>query len=436
MKNAMKKLFSLMLVAVLLVSAVPFQASAAANDLAVMVNGEMKSLVNTDSTSYDACLAAAGIDTAAYEITDVSCEYTDADGNVQTVSGFTAGAAAFELLGPTRVWFETRAKATEHTHSHTAEITKAATCTDAGVRTYVCDCGDTYTESIAALGHDLENGKCTLCPYVESNKKEEAPKEKYNVRFVVDGAEFCNFTVVENKTVKDPGTKNEIDYTELNKIGDTDDRTFLGWARKSDATKADFSTNTVVTQSINSSRTYYAIFKNVAVDPPTSSDENGITNKDNTNKVYLHVYLNGNASNIYLTKDITQSDMLSDDKTSNGEIWKYLTNNYYGPKDTALGVQIDGLYVNTGSSGTFPQNYYTDKKVSELDNVSSLLDKGYVHINVMLKNVALASSPSSNYTADSSNPKTGDTIMAPVAVMGLSVSALAVLFFLNKKRAY
>ena len=39
------------------------------------------------------------------------------------------------------------------------------------------------------------------------------------------------------------------------------------------------------------------------------------------------------------------------------------------------------------------------------------------------------------YTADSSNPKTGDAIFTPVIVMGASVTALAVLFFLNKKRA-
>ena len=47
-----------------------------------------------------------------------------------------------------------------------------------------------------------------------------------------------------------------------------------------------------------------------------------------------------------------------------------------------------------------------------------------------------SASGSSSATADSSNPKTGDMIFAPVAVMGLSVSALAVLFFLNKKRAF
>lgn len=38
--------------------------------------------------------------------------------------------------------------------------------------------------------------------------------------------------------------------------------------------------------------------------------------------------------------------------------------------------------------------------------------------------------------ADKSNPKTGDMIYAPMMVLGLSASALAVLFYLNKKRAF
>ncbi len=44
-----------------------------------------------------------------------------------------------------------------HTHSYTSSITTAATCETAGVRTYVCDCGDSYTESIAALGHSYNS---------------------------------------------------------------------------------------------------------------------------------------------------------------------------------------------------------------------------------------------------------------------------------------
>lgn len=40
-----------------------------------------------------------------------------------------------------------------HTHSYTAQITTAATCTAKGIKTYTCSCGDSYTEEIPALGH-------------------------------------------------------------------------------------------------------------------------------------------------------------------------------------------------------------------------------------------------------------------------------------------
>ena len=44
----------------------------------------------------------------------------------------------------------------KHTHSYDWAITKQATCTQAGVKTYVCSCGDNYTEVISALGHAYE----------------------------------------------------------------------------------------------------------------------------------------------------------------------------------------------------------------------------------------------------------------------------------------
>lgn len=40
-----------------------------------------------------------------------------------------------------------------HTHSYTSKITKKATCTESGVKTFTCDCGKTYTETIPATGH-------------------------------------------------------------------------------------------------------------------------------------------------------------------------------------------------------------------------------------------------------------------------------------------
>lgn len=42
----------------------------------------------------------------------------------------------------------------EHTRSYTSKVTKPATCTENGVKTYTCECGDSYTETIPATGHN------------------------------------------------------------------------------------------------------------------------------------------------------------------------------------------------------------------------------------------------------------------------------------------
>ena len=68
--------------------------------------------------------------------------------------------------------------------------------------------------------------------------------------------------------------------------------------------------------------------------------------------------------------------------------------------------------------------------MSRLDNIKDKLEDGYVHISVMLKNAKAKTSA----TADSSNPKTGDTIFVPVMVMGLTASALAAAYVIGKKR--
>lgn len=40
-----------------------------------------------------------------------------------------------------------------HTHSYTSSVAKNPTCTEAGVKTYTCSCGNSYTEAIPANGH-------------------------------------------------------------------------------------------------------------------------------------------------------------------------------------------------------------------------------------------------------------------------------------------
>lgn len=47
--------------------------------------------------------------------------------------------------------------APSHTHSYSSKITKEPTCTATGIRTYTCSCGNSYTETISAKGHDWKS---------------------------------------------------------------------------------------------------------------------------------------------------------------------------------------------------------------------------------------------------------------------------------------
>lgn len=55
-------------------------------------------------------------------------------------------------------------------HNYTGAITKAPTCTEAGVKTYTCDkCGDSYTEAVASTGHNYVDGVCGNCGEADPN---------------------------------------------------------------------------------------------------------------------------------------------------------------------------------------------------------------------------------------------------------------------------
>lgn len=52
----------------------------------------------------------------------------------------------------------------EHVDVYTEAVTKEPTCTEAGIKTYTCECGKSYTEEIPMKEHWYnENGKCTVC---------------------------------------------------------------------------------------------------------------------------------------------------------------------------------------------------------------------------------------------------------------------------------
>lgn len=58
-----------------------------------------------------------------------------------------------------------------HTHSYTAKVTKTATCSAEGVKTFTCACGNSYTESIPKVAHSYKDRvvapTCTAKGYTE-----------------------------------------------------------------------------------------------------------------------------------------------------------------------------------------------------------------------------------------------------------------------------
>ncbi len=56
-------------------------------------------------------------------------------------------------------------KEAPHEHKYKEEITKEAGCETTGIKTFTCSCGDTYTDTIEALGHALTDGVCSKCGY-------------------------------------------------------------------------------------------------------------------------------------------------------------------------------------------------------------------------------------------------------------------------------
>lgn len=86
-----------------------------------------------------------------------------------------------------------------HEHTYTETITTEATCEADGVKTFTCECGDSYTEPIATQGHIFEN-------YTSNN----------DATFTADGTETAkcnNCEVTDTRTAE--GSMLTYTYTDM-----------------------------------------------------------------------------------------------------------------------------------------------------------------------------------------------------------------------------
>lgn len=85
-----------------------------------------------------------------------------------------------------------------HEHAYIEDITTEATCNTDGVKTFTCECGDSYTETITATGHIFEN-------YISNN----------DATYTADGTETATCVCGETDTRTAEGSMLTYTYTEM-----------------------------------------------------------------------------------------------------------------------------------------------------------------------------------------------------------------------------
>lgn len=142
---------------------------------------------------------------------------------------------------------------------------------------------------------------------------------------------------------------------------------------------------------------------------------------DGDDEVLLKIYVNGNTKSAAKVVDMDAYD--NDGKITLTEATK-VVNKYYEAKYDDDDMDVDGLFT----SKTWNDGDYSMKNAKKSIEVN---EKGDTIIYVMVRDAQKISSG----TADSTNPKTGDTIFVAITMMAVSATALAAVYVFNKKRA-
>lgn len=413
MKNAMKKIMGLLLVAVLLVSVVPFQALAADGDpvsLTVTIDGEQK--------------------------------FTDA--RALTKGSSTAGSLAWywylkDEWESGKITKEITYNAVTVTHSDGTTATNAAVMKDTVVVP-----GDVVKVDVSVKTVTPPETTAPETKPAETTAPETQPAETTapDADAGTDNQAGVSATIKVNVKVETDGVKKDVKSFELEptngKYAEVGDILTYGWNKDwksaytfDHAWSKERQKNLSLTDIVNVGDTLSFLLKtgsnggNGGSSSGSGSSGSGSTTNKFPYKVYLHVYTNNNIGepdrNINITNTLAVDGVVSMSEVKN------LIPDYYKAKNSN-GISYDGLYL---AKGNWVKDYVTDaNKYEKLNDVDVRTGEEYVHINVMITNVTSKSTS----TADTSNPKTGDAIFMTITVMGLSAAALTGLFFYDKKR--
>lgn len=436
MKTVCKKLLSLMLVAILLVSAVPFQASAAESD-----EGPVEGV-----TQYTLTLYAWGAGDEYQGATVSGGKSVNMTVTYQTNIGVLPDAV---LEGYTFAGWYTAAgdkvESTNATYREAGDLTLYArfTLNTKNLELKYTLNGDTanpvyikslnLAESVNLLDYLDQNEFNNVKAVVPAGYSWDTHWRDYRLQELtaqdtvmsVAQVVYVNFTANTYKLSFNPqgGTVSPTskDVTFNTKVGELPTPTysgkvFLGWA---DASGKTYTENTVYT--VAGDTTLYAQWADEAF-------------------VLLKIYINGDTSSADRIMDMT--GYIKEQNLHRSDV-AAVVKKFYSAADSN-GLKLDGLYTDT----TWV-DYKADSSYVGTETVR-VVEGEPMYVYVMVNNAKYGSTSSettnnttnnntsnttnnNTSTADPSNPATGDMIFVPMAVMVISAAAI-VLFLSSKKR--
>lgn len=444
MKNTMKKLLSLVLVAMLLVCAVPFQAAAAeeAENLTVKTYVDGKYVTDKhvpvkpgESLTLTKELAETLVENNKEFVKWTNMKDEETTGPISydnlkkaNADGYYVNLYLNKKVEDTRVDAKVPVKIyVDGSYARDGEITVpvdgAVTLTkELGLSLVNADkefvkwtgASDNEATDVTVKYAGIDDGY--FLKLFVNTKKAEEPVKPITVKIVDDKG---NAIAKEFQVTPVNGKYSVIgDILTQRWKGDWKD-SYEFVTAKSDEKGGTLSLST----NINAGDTLVVTLK--AKSTSTDNTNNGTTNKF-PYKVYLHIFKDNKVDDPAKTINITEGIAL-DGKVTLDEV-KTVVKNYYTAK-TSDGIKYDGMYL---AEGNWVGNFVNDtKKYDTISDTNEMRKTREVHINVMITNANAKSSEK----ADKTNPKTGDMIFIPVIFMVVSSAAIAGVYFYNKKRS-
>ena len=440
MKTVGKKLLSLLLVAMLLVSAVPFATMAAEEggykvDLKIMVDESFKKTVSVPASSEAEMLQWLNFD--GLDIFEFLAEEgeLDAYGDVELYSVVPNTPAEGATTLTLNVWLVSGGSGegeggggivdigggNDNSNTGSDDLLEAPELyivvkTGSGDYRIKASFGDKYLEVLSAPARvDREFKGWYSSVLGRMVKTSDIIEEDDTVEAVWSTPTKHTITFIDER-----GTEPDVEYfkqvaygSELGTLptpADRDGYIFVGW--KLDATGKYIDAKTIYNW--QGDVVAYAQWK---LESDTEGEPMGGTNQKD-GKVYLEIYINGDTGTLKKRVDITS--YAADDKITRAEVQSVVAK-YITPK-TGYTLSYIGLF-----DDPLWWEYKHDPETNGKEYIIVNRD-GDDYIFVMVNNVKVVAS-------DSTNPKTGDYVLsAAMTMMAVSGLAAAAVYVIGKKR--